>query len=84
MDFIIGIIFVLVIIFIMINYTSISVSNNNNNNNNNIKDINYLYTNKNNSKMLNTIPLPIQKNNAVNKKLNLEEQSYDYQSYFYI
>ena len=82
MDFIIGIIFVLVIIFIMINYTSISISNNNNNNN--LKDINYLYTNKNNSKMLNTIPLPRKKNTSINKQLNIEEQSYDYQSYFYI
>jgi len=83
MDFIIGIIFVLLIIFIIINYTSVSVSNNNNNDNN-LKDINYLYTNKHNMKISNTIPLPIQKNNSINNKLNLEEQSYDYKTYFYI
>jgi hypothetical protein len=80
MDFIIGIIFVLVIIFIMINYTSISISNNNNN----LKDINYLYTNKHNMSVTNTIPLPRQQNTSINKKLNIEEQSYDYKSYFYI
>ena len=59
---------------------------NNNNNNNNIKDINYLYTNKQNMSVTNTnnIPLPRQQNKSINKKFNLEEQSHDYKSYFYI
>ena len=60
-------------------FTNLNNNNNNNNdNNNNIKDINYLYTNTNN------IPLPRQQNTSINKKFNLEEQSYDYKSYFYI
>ena len=80
MDFIIGIIFVLLIIFIIINYTTISISNNNNS----LKDVNYLYTKKNNVLLNNTMPLPRQQNKSINNKLNLEEQSYDYKSYFYI
>jgi hypothetical protein len=80
MDFIIGIIFVLLTIFIIINYTTISISNNNNT----LKDVNYLYTKKNNVLLNNTMPLPRQQNKSINNKLNLEEQSYDYKSYFYI
>ena len=87
MDFILGIIFVLLIIFLIINYTSISISNKNYNLENNetlYKNNEILYKNNEILNKNNILPFPKKKNTSINNKFNVEEQSYDYKSYFYI
>jgi hypothetical protein len=82
MDFILGIILILLIIFIMFNYISISITNND--------KTNYLYSprkqmNNNNiylsshNKLNNNTT-----NNNLNTILNLKEDSFNYNKYFYL
>ena len=89
MDFVIGIILVLIIIFIMINFLTISISDTNYNKciGNNL---NFLFSSTNNTlknnNLRNNTPSPIIANSplALNKKMNLDEQAYDYKQNFFI
>jgi len=78
MDFIIGILLVIVIILILINFTSISMSDTINSGTCNSN--NYNYTNQNN------IPSPMlsKDSTALNNKINLNVQTYDYNKYFFM
>ena len=85
MDFILGIIFILLIIFILFNYMSISITNND--------KTNYLYSvkqqmkkNNNNSiyLSLHNNKVNTSNNNNLNSILNLKEDSFNYNKYFYL
>ena len=92
MDFIIGILFIIIIIFILINFASVSISNsqspNNKNTNNSV--VNFLNPYNQGQSMNNLsngqIPSPMNANSplALNKQINLEEQTYDYNKYFFV
>ena len=90
MDFIFGIIFIIIIIFMIINFASITISNKSSDqlydsNQNFLFAYNY-NTIPNNTIPNNNIPKPRNANSplALNKKINLEEQTYDYRKYFFV
>jgi len=86
MDFLFGILLIIIVILLLFNFASISISN---------KPFdgtcssmykpyqdNSILTNHN---MTGNVPQPINNSNKVlNGKMNLEQQSYDYQKLFYI
>lgn len=82
MDFIVGILLIVIIVLILINFSSISMSDSKANTSCN-KIIN---TNPNQTVKNNTIPSPLLSNapSALNKKFNLNEQTYDYSKYFFM
>jgi hypothetical protein len=87
MDFIIGMLLIIIVIFIIINFTTISITDTNYQQNQYYNQYpnqnqNFLYSSNN---RYNT-PLPINANASLvlNKKLNLEEQSYDYKQSFFV
>jgi hypothetical protein len=91
MDFIYGILFLIIIIFILINFASVSISNKqtiNKQNSNNVSNVLNPYGQGQNMQNINnsTNPAPINANSplALNKKINLEEQTYDYNKYFFV
>jgi hypothetical protein len=77
MDFLIGVLLVIIVLLLLFNFSSITISDtkyggtcarNNSNGNNN------------------NIPSPIQSalNKAVNGKINIDDQTYDYRKYFFV
>jgi len=99
MDFVFGILMFIVIILILINFTSITLSDtkggscNPNSNNSNSIFGNIFSTNQYQNPNLNQynnpnyyIPSPVQSNapSALNKKINLNNQTYDYNQHFFI
>ena len=87
MDFIIGMLLIIIVIFIIINFTSISITDSNYQQNQYYNQYpnqnqNFLYSSNNRYNP----PLPINANASLvlNKKLNLEEQSYDYKQSFFV
>jgi len=95
MDFLIGMLVMVLIIILIFNYVSISTSDSkggtcgNNLLNNNIFTNNMFGTNQNNNQYQNqsySIPSPIQSNapSALNKKINLNNYTYDYSQHFFI
>ena len=82
MDFIIGLLLFIILIFIIINFTSISMSNTQGggtcSNSTSIFGTNQ-YGNSN-------VPSPIYSKDslALNNKLNLNNQTYDYNKYFFL
>ena len=93
MDFIYGILLIIIIIFILINFASVNISNTQVNNQdsqnqtqNQNQNQNFLVTNNGINSLSSSIPSPILSGAplALNKKLNLEEQTYDYKKYFFV
>ena len=98
MDFIIGILLTIVIILVLINFTSVSLSDSNNPNQQQCGNNNSFFSSLGlggwgNSELVNTgyqqalqPPQPILASSpsALNKKVNLEQQTYDYHKYFFI
>ena len=90
MDFIIGMLLIIIVIFIIINFTTISITDTNYQQNQQNQyynqypnqNQNFLYSSNNRYNP----PLPINANASLvlNKKLNLEEQSYDYKQTFFV
>ena len=90
MDFIIGMFLSIIVIFIIINFTTISITDTNYQQNQQHQyynqypnqNQNFLYSSNNRYNP----PLPINANASLvlNKKLNLEEQSYDYKQTFFV
>lgn len=90
MDFIIGMLLIIIVIFIIINFTTISITDTNYQQNQQNQyynqypnqNQNFLYSSNNRYNP----PLPINANASLvlNKKLNLEEQSYDYKQSFFV
>lgn len=80
MDFIIGILLVIILLFGIINFTSISITDNRYQQG---QPQNFLYSS---NRYNYNSPSPINANAplALNKKLNLEEQSYDYKKHFFV
>ena len=87
MDFIIGILLVIILLFMIVNFTTISISDTRYQQGQ-ISNQNYLYASNNSSNYSSNynMPSPINANAALalNKKLNLEEQSYDYKKNFFV
>ena len=89
MDFIVGILLMIIIILILINFTSISMSdtkanatcsrNSSSSSSNSSTNINKYLQNTN-------IPSPMLSNppSALNNKINLNNQTYDYSKYFFM
>ena len=85
MDFIVGILLIIIIILILFNFTSISMSDTkangscSRNNNSSSTNINKYLQNTN-------IPSPMLSNppSALNNKINLNNQTYDYSKYFFM
>ena len=76
MDFLIGVLVVIIVLLLLFNFSSITIS-----------DTKYGSTcSRNNSKSNNNIPSPIQSasNKAVNGKINIDDQTYDYRKYFFV
>lgn len=97
MDFLIGILVIVIIILILINFASISVSDNSNINNYSKNGYNtnfmspfLLNNNMNNYNVMKNssynIPSPVLANapSALNNKIKLNDQTYDYSKYFYM
>jgi hypothetical protein len=92
MDFIVGILVVIIIILILINFTSVSVTDNEGRTSNNLfltnKIMNQDKMNQNMNQNMNqyNIPSPMlsKEPTALNNKLNLNSQTYDYNKYFYL
>ena len=88
MDFVYGILLMFLILFIVINFVSVNLSDTaaNQCSNSNSSQSKSQYQNHNQIQPQNNIPLPINANSklAINKKINLEEQTYDYKKYFYV
>ena len=97
MDFLIGMLLMVLIIILIFNYVSISTSDSNGgtcgNNllNNNIFTNNMFGTNQNNNQypyqnQSYSIPSPVQSNapSALNKKINLNNYTYDYSQHFFV
>ena len=99
MDFIIGLLLAIVLLLVLINFTSISVSDSNSPNKQQCGN-NTLFSSlglggssndgsgNNGSSVNNTyqIPQPVLASapSALNNKVNLEQQSYDYHKYFFV
>jgi hypothetical protein len=76
MDFLIGVLLVIIVLLLLFNFSSITIS-----------DTKYGGTcARNNSKRNNNIPIPVQSasNKAVNGKINIDDQTYDYRKYFFV
>ena len=79
MDFIVGILIVFIIILILINFSSVSISDTKGNtcsrNNLSLGNMN-----------INSIPSPMlsKEPSALNNKLKLNDQTYDYNKYFFL
>jgi len=76
MDYIIGILLVIICILILINFASVSISDNQ-------PGIPLLPSNNYNTS---NTPSPVLSRapSALNNKINLENQTYDYSKYFYV
>ena len=93
MDFLFGLILAFVILYILLNFASITISNRalddtqSSNNSSNLFDTNFfkvLSTGEPTDTNISEIkPFDSSSNNVLNGKMNLEQQSYDYQSQFY-
>ena len=90
MDFLIGILLMICVILILINFTSISMSDSNSPNQQQCAN-NSLFSSLgfglvNASAGSYQIPQPILASapSALNNKVNLEQQSYDYHKYFFV
>jgi len=89
MNFIYGILVIIIIIFIIINFASVNVYDSNPNVQNFIRNSNSNNnSNSNSNKTSNTYRPPAAlvsgAPSAINNKFNLEEQTYDYNKYFFI
>jgi hypothetical protein len=90
MDFVYGIILFIVTLFILINFASVNISDQKEPKCSNINNYQSKNHNQNQnhtqSQYNNNIPAPINANSklAINKKIDLEEQTYDYNKYFYV
>ena len=95
MDFIIGLLLAIVLLLVLINFTSISVSDTNSSNqqqcgNNNLfSSLGFDFgngSNINNIYQQSKIPQPVlaKAPSALNNKVNLEQQTYDYHKYFFV
>jgi hypothetical protein len=97
MDFIIGILLTIVIILVLVNFTSVSLSDSNNPNSQQcgssslfsslgLGSISGLGNSGLGNGGYNQPPQPIVASapSALNKKVNLEQQTYDYNKYFFI
>jgi hypothetical protein len=92
MDLIYGILVIIIIIFIVINFASVTISDTKGYSSklqtqNQIQPLNQtILNNKNNNRTSNFIPSPLISGAplALNKKINLEEQTYDYNKYFFV
>ena len=83
MDFLIGILLVIIVLLLLFNFSSITIS-----------DTQYggscasanTHTSMNTSMNKNNIPKPVQStsNKAVNGKINIDDQTYDYHKYFFV
>lgn len=82
MDFIVGILLIVIIILILINFSSISMSDSKANTSC-ARNVN---SNPNQTVQNNTIPSPLLSYApyALNKKINLNDQAYDYSKYFFM
>lgn len=81
MDFIVGILIVFIIILILINFSSVSISDTKGNtcSRNNLSLGNQTMN-------INSIPSPMlsKEPSALNNKLKLNDQTYDYNKYFFL
>lgn len=73
MDFIIGILMVMIILLLLYNFSSISLSDTQ-------------YGGKCSSNSSTSIPVAVQSNSnkALNGKINIHDQTYDYHKYFFV
>ena len=85
MDFIIGILLVIVVLLLLFNFATISISDSPGGNCNNQ---NYLFSSNRNNILTDNItnpkPVKSQPNNVINGKINLDNQTYYYNKYFYM
>ena len=89
MDFLVGILLIIIIILILYNFSSVSVSDNQPNNSSNTFTTKYILNMQNNNTPLpsqSQLPSPMlsKEPSALNNKVNLNAQTYDYNKYFYI
>lgn len=87
MDFIVGILLMIIIIFILINFASVNISDSSNKDLQNQIPNQTQIPNQNQTILQNTnIPEPLVSGapSALNNKLNLEVQTYDYNKYFFM
>ena len=86
MDFLFGILLIIIVILLLFNFASISISSKPfdgtcSSNYHPYQDKNILV----NQNIVGNVPQPINNSNKIlNGKMNLEQQSYDYQKLFYI
>jgi len=87
MDFIVGILLIIIIILILYNFSSVSVSDNQPYNSSNTFTTKYILNmQNNNTPSPSQLPSPMlsKEPSALNNKINLNAQTYDYNKYFYI
>jgi anionic cell wall polymer biosynthesis LytR-Cps2A-Psr (LCP) family protein len=76
MDFLIGILLVIIILLLLFNFSSITIS-----------DTKYGSTCAyNNNKQINNVPKFVDsaQKRAINGKINIDDQTYDYRKYFFV
>jgi hypothetical protein len=85
MDFIIGILLVIAAILLLLNFTTISISDTKFNSGSCSADRNFLISTMQNS-MTAGQPQPITANasTAINRTVNLDNQTYDYSRYYFV
>ena len=90
MDFLYGILLIIIIIFALYNFGSVSLSDSQNkqiqssNQSNQPNNTNYLFASRTSNEK--KLPEPMIANSplALNNKINLEVQTYDYNKYFFV
>jgi hypothetical protein len=82
MDFVVGILLMIIIILILYNFASVSISSSNTNSSKNCNSNSNMNTN---TTQYNSIPSPVlsKSPSAINNKVNLNVQAYDYKKYFF-
>ena len=85
MDFVVGILLMIIIILILYNFASVSISSNNTNSSKNSNSNRNTNINTN-ATQYNSIPSPVlsKSPSAINNKVNLNAQAYDYKKYFFV
>ena len=83
MDFVVGILLMIIIILFLYNFSSISLSDSTSNGTCN-KNVNQNQYNSN--RQYNSVPSPVlsKSPSALNNKVNLNAQTYDYSKYFFV
>ena len=83
MDFIVGILLMIIIILVLYNFATVSISNSNGSKSYN-SNINTATTQYNSMSYQLPSPILSKSPSALNNKVNLNAQAYDYKQYFFV